>query len=364
MEFTISDPSLLRRGLQSIDRAAEDLPDERSAPNHQVRLRAFGQQVELLAHDHVVQAATLLAASVASEGSCCVSVRLLQRALEIAPGTEIRVALHGSLLLLDGPGWGRRIPAVDSAHMRDIPAVSGTSFTLAAQTVLGLLGRTAHAADADETRPDRNCVVLRGEGMVLRATAADSQRAAMATAPLKEPYTGTIVIHRRALRELRQLLAQAGADAVEITSNADRLFFRVEQTTVAVQPVTVTPANPNDYFGSRPASQCVVNPLTVGRVLRAAAELSGCDAVTLCFNADGVVIKAEGSSGGAAEDAIAGARSGDPTEVTLNNRNLREAVAALGGDAIRLQAGGRRDAVVVRPSDADDAEIVIMPMSA
>lgn len=362
MEFTLTNPSLLQRGLRSINRAAESLSEDASS-SPQVRLRAFGQRLELLAHDDVVQAATLLPASVRNPGSCGVSVRLLLAALDVAPDTEIRVKLQDTVLLLMAPRWKRRIVTSDASKMRDIPFVSGASFKMAVEVISHLLKRTAHAADRDETRPDRACVVLRGTGTVLHAVATDGQRAATARTTLEEPFNGRIVIHQRALRELRELLMLQGADAVEITSGTERLFFCVADTTVAILPVVVQPADLKDYFGRTPPSRCVVRTRVLSRVLRSTAELSGQSVVTLRFGEDGVTVEAEGPSRGGAEDTIEGERSGPATEVALNGPFLRDAIVALGAECISIEAGGRRDEIVIRPADSDEAEVVLMPMS-
>lgn len=364
MKFTIANPELLQRGLESINQAAA-VAEEQSTSNPQIRLRAFGQHVELLAHDDVVQAATLLPANVSFEGSCKVSVRLLLCALEVAPGADIHVNLENDQLHFTSHRWKRRIPATDASRMRDIPPVSGASFTMAAGVIQRLLHQTAHAADTDENFPNRQCVVLRGEGQKIRAMASDGHRAAMAQVNLSEPFNDTVVIHQRALRELRQLLKQHEKHSIEVVPSKDRLFFRVAETTVAILPVVVQPIDLTRCFGQQMASRYVVGSRLLSKILRTSAELSGADKVTLCFDAEGLTVESESATQGAARDTLEGEFSGPDTKVTLCTRLLREAVQALGGETISLEVGGDRSAVVVRPTGAEeaDAEVVIMPIN-
>ena len=195
-------------------------------------------KLSLTATDMEIAIVEDVVASSSRNGSCTAPASTLYEIVRKLP--------DGADVELDHPGGdaqlalraGRYATSLVVLPVDDFPSMTAGSlphkFSLAAQTLRGLIDRTRFAISTEETRYYLNGIYLHAaenDGVrVLRAVATDGHRLARVEEPLPEGAGSMpgVIIPRKTVNEVRKLLDEVTGN-VEIALSDTRIQFRADQ---------------------------------------------------------------------------------------------------------------------------------------
>jgi DNA polymerase-3 subunit beta len=177
-----------------------------------------------------------------------------------------------------------------------------------------------------------------------------------------------VLIPRKALQELQQLLANSDVEKVEFADDEHTLFFRVGHRTLSTRRLSgqfpnyeaVMPRD-NTKFAVVRSSELSA---AIQRVAQFADERSG--AVRLRLEGNELKISSQSTESGESEDTIDTPYAGDPIVVGFNSSYIIDFLKALGNEGeVRLEFKDSQSAGQMRPEDPDaeyKSRYVLMPM--
>jgi DNA polymerase-3 subunit beta len=213
-------------------------------------------------------------------------------------------------------------------------------------------------------------LVLKAESMAMVAT--DGHRLAFVEKPGEnlEGISGEkrVLIPRKALQELQQLLSASDAETVEFADDEHTLFFRVGHRTLSTRRLTGQFPNFEAVMPRDNTKFAVVRSTelsgAIQRVAQFADERSG--AIRLRLESNELKISSSSTESGESEDTIDTPYSSDPIMVGFNSSYILEFLKALGNEGeVRLEFKDSQSAGQLRPEDPDAEykyRYVLMPM--
>jgi DNA polymerase-3 subunit beta len=313
-------------------------------------------------------------AKVKKPGSCTIPARKLYDYVKLLPDGDISIKLLENHWVQIRSGRSNTkmvgMARANYPQVPEFPAVAATSISsLALKT---LIGHTIFAISNEESRYTLNgaLLVIKAESLAMVAT--DGHRLAFVEKPneVLEGISGEkrVLIPRKALQELQQLLSVSDVEKVEFADDEHTLFFRVGHRTLSTRKLSgqfpnfeaVMPRD-NTKFAVVRSSELSA---AIQRVAQFADERSG--AIRLRLESNELKITSNSAESGESEDIIDTPYSNDPIAVGFNSVYILDFLKALGNEGeVRLEFKDSQSAGQMRPEDPD-AEFkyryVLMPM--
>ena len=317
---------------------------------------------------------TSAAAKVKKPGSCTIPARKLYDYIKLLPDGDISIKLLDNHWVQIRSGRSNtKIVGMARANypqVPEFPSVSATGIPLIALRTL--IARTIFAISNEESRYTLNgaLLVIKAESLAMVAT--DGHRLSYVEKPNEtlEGISGEkrVLIPRKALQELQQLLGATDVEKVEFADDDHTLFFRIGHRTLSTRKLTgqfpnfeaVMPRD-NTKFAVVRSSELSA---AIGRVAQFADERSG--AIRLRLEGNELKISANSTESGESEDTIDTPYSGDPIMVGFNSIYILDFLKALNNEGeVRLEFKDSQSAGQMRPEDPDAEykyRYVLMPM--
>jgi len=371
MEITVSRQDLVKEltATQSVVERKTTIP---ILSNFLVE--AEGERLTITATDLDQAIRTSTAVKVKKPGACTIPARKLFDYIRLLPDGDISIKLLENHWIQIRAGRSNTkmvgMARANYPQVPEFPAVAATSLPLVALKTL--IARTVFAISNEESRYTLNgaLLVLKPESMAMVAT--DGHRLAWVekTVETLEGISGEkrVLIPRKALQELQQLLASSEAEFLEFADDDHTLFFRVGHRTLSTRRLTgqfpnfeaVMPRD-NTKFAVVRATELSAS---IQRVAQFADERSG--AIRLRLESNELKISSQSTESGESEDTIDTPYSSDPILVGFNSAYILEFLKALGNEGeVRLEFKDSQSAGQLRPEDPDAEykyRYVLMPM--
>ncbi len=371
MEITVSRQDLVREltATQSVVERKTTIPILSN-----FLLEADGDQLTITATDLDQAIRTSAAVKVKKPGSCTIPARKLYDYVKRLPEGEVAIKLLENHWVQIRSGRSNTkmvgMARANYPQVPEFPAVTATSIPVAALKTL--IARTVFAISNEESRYTLNgaLLVLKAESLAMVAT--DGHRLSFVEKPgvELEGISGEkrVLIPRKALLELQQLVGNTDAEKVDFADDENMLFFRVGHRTLSTRRLVgqfpnyeaVMPRD-NTKFAVVRSSELAA---AIQRVAQFADERSG--AVRLRLEGNELKISSQSTESGESEDTIDTPYSGDPIMVGFNSSYILEFLKALGNEGeVRLEFKDSQSAGQMRPEDPDAeyrSRYVLMPM--
>ena len=371
MEITVSRQDLVREltATQSVVERKTTIPILSN-----FLLEAEDDRLNLTATDLDQAIRTSAAVKVKKPGACTIPARKLYDYIKLLPDGDISIKLlENHWVQIRSGRSNTKIVGMARANypqVPEFPAVSATSIPIAA--LKALIARTIFAISNEESRYTLNgaLLILKAESLAMVAT--DGHRLSFVE-KLNENLEGIsgekrVLIPRKALQELQQLLNATEAETVDFADDEHTLFFRIGHRTLSTRKLSgqfpnfeaVMPRD-NTKFAVVRSSELSAS---IQRVAQFADERSG--AIRLRLEGNELRISANSTESGESEDTIDTPYSSDPIVVGFNSIYILDFLKALGNEGeVRLEFKDSQSAGQMRPEDPD-AEFryryVLMPM--
>jgi len=313
-------------------------------------------------------------AKVKKQGSCTIPARKLYDYVKLLPDGDISIKLLENHWVQIRSGRSNTkmvgMARANYPQVPEFPTVTATSISsLALKT---LINRTIFAISNEESRYTLNgaLLVIKAESLAMVAT--DGHRLSYVEKPneVLEGISGEkrVLIPRKALQELQQLLSVSDAEKVEFADDEHTLFFRVGHRTLSTRKLSgqfpnfeaVMPRD-NTKFAVVRSSELSA---AIQRVAQFADERSG--AIRLRLESNELKLSANSNESGESEDTIDTPYTSDPIAVGFNSGYILDFLKALGNEGeVRLEFKDSQSAGQMRPEDPDAEykyRYVLMPM--
>jgi DNA polymerase-3 subunit beta len=337
-------------------------------------IEAEGDRLNITATDLDQAIRTSAAVKVKKPGACTIPARKLYDYIKLLPDGDISIKLLDNHWVQIRSGRSNTkmvgMARANYPQVPEFPSVAATSIsTLALKT---LIARTIFAISNEESRYTLNgaLLVIKAESLAMVAT--DGHRLSYVEKPneLLEGISGEkrVLIPRKALQELQQLLGNTEAEKIEFADDEHTLFFRVGHRTLSTRKLTgqfpnfeaVMPRD-NTKFAVVRSSELSA---AIQRVAQFADERSG--AIKLRLEGNELKISSSSTESGESEDTIDTPYSSDPIMVGFNSVYILDFLKALGNEGeVRLEFKDSQSAGQMRPEDPDAEykyRYVLMPM--
>ena len=337
-------------------------------------IEAEGDRLNITATDLDQAIRTSAAVTVKKPGSCTIPARKLYDYIKLLPDGDISIKLLENHWVQIRSGRSNTkmvgMARANYPQVPEFPSVAATSIsTVALKT---LIARTIFAISNEESRYTLNgaLLVIKAESLAMVAT--DGHRLSYVEKPneLLEGISGEkrVLIPRKALQELQQLLGNTEEEKVEFADDEHTLFFHVGHRTLSTRKLSgqfpnfeaVMPRD-NTKFAVVRSSELSA---AIQRVAQFADERSG--AIKLRLEGNELKISSNSAESGESEDTIDTPYSSDPIMVGFNSVYILDFLKALGNEGeVRLEFKDSQSAGQMRPEDPDAEykyRYVLMPM--
>ncbi|HVU45207.1 MAG TPA: DNA polymerase III subunit beta [Terracidiphilus sp.] len=337
-------------------------------------LEADGDSLTITATDLDQAIRTSASVKVKKPGACTIPARKLYDYIKLLPDGEISIKLlENHWVQIRSGRSNTKIVGMARANypqVPEFPSIAATSISVPALKTL--IARTIFAISNEESRYTLNgaLLILKAESMAMVAT--DGHRLSFVEKP-GETLDGIsgekrVLIPRKALQELQQLLSNTDAEKLDFADDEHTLFFRVGHRTLSSRKLTGQFPNfeavmPRDNTKSAVVRSSELSS-AIQRVAQFADERSG--AIRMRLEANEIRISANSTESGESEDTIDTPYSGDPIVVGFNSSYIIDFLKALNNEGeVRLEFKDSQSAGQMRPEDPDAEykyRYVLMPM--
>ena len=337
-------------------------------------IEAEGGRLNITATDLDQAIRTSTEVKVKKPGACTIPARKLYDYIKLLPEGDISIKLLENhwVQIRSGRSNTKMVGMAKANYPQvpEFPAVAATS--ISAQALKTLINRTIFAISNEESRYTLNgaLLVIKAESLAMVAT--DGHRLSYVEKPneILEGISGEkrVLIPRKALQELQQLLSATESEKVEYADDEHTLFFRVGHRTLSTRKLSgqfpnfeaVMPRD-NTKFAVVKSSELSA---AIQRVAQFADERSG--AIRLRLESNELKISSSSPESGESEDTIDTPYSGDPILVGFNSGYVLDFLKALNNEGeVRLEFKDSQSAGQMRPEDPDAEykyRYVLMPM--
>ncbi len=204
-------------------------------------IEAEGDRLNITATDLDQAIRTSTEVKVKKPGACTIPARKLYDYIKLLPEGDISIKLLDNHWVQIRSGRSNTkmvgMARANYPQVPEFPAIAATSISLAALKTL--IARTIFAISNEESRYTLNgaLLVIKAESLAMVAT--DGHRLSFVEKPNEtlEGISGEkrVLIPRKALQELQQLMSASDAEKVEFADDEHTLFFRVGHRTLSTR---------------------------------------------------------------------------------------------------------------------------------
>jgi DNA polymerase-3 subunit beta len=337
-------------------------------------IEAEGDRLNITATDLDQAIRTSAAAKVKKPGACTIPARKLYDYIKLLPEGDISIKLLDNHWVQIRSGRSNtKMVGMARANYPQVPEFPTTPATSISTVALKtLIARTIFAISNEESRYTLNgaLLVIKAESLAMVAT--DGHRLSFVEKPneILEGISGEkrVLIPRKALAELQQLLSTTEAEKIEFADDEHTLFFRVGHRTLSTRKLNGQFPNFEAVMPRDNTKFAVVRSTelsaAIQRVAQFADERSG--AIKLRLEANELKISSSSTESGESEDTIDTPYASDPIMVGFNSTYILDFLKALNNEGeVRLEFKDSQSAGQMRPEDPDadyKYRYVLMPM--
>jgi DNA polymerase-3 subunit beta len=369
MEITVSKFELLREltATQGVVERKTTIP---ILSNY--LFEAFGDKLAITATDLDLSLRTACNAKVKKEGSCTIPARKLHDYVKLLPDADITIKmLENHWISIRCGRSNTKMVGMARSNFPTLPVFPTAGvIRIPAQVLRGMIAKTGFAIASEESRYTLNgaLMVLKPESITMVAT--DGHRLAHIERGGEkfEGISGELktLIPKKAMDELRSLLDNTDAEAIEFAKDESTLYFRIGQRLLTSRQLTGQFPNyeavlPKDNTKSVTLPSGELGA-AISRVAQFADERSR--AVRLRMEKGELKLSASSTETGESEDTIETSYQGDSLTVGFNAQYILDFLKAVGAGDVRLEFKDAQSAGQLRPADSEDYKYryIVMPM--
>ncbi len=352
---------------------AQTVADKRATmpmlANVLLRADAASHQLICSATDTSLSLVESVPCKVHAAGSLTISVKNLQSVVRTLPEDNVRVTGQDN-------SWAKiscrriefRLMGMPETDFPSLPEPRGLTFDkVPAHVLADLVQKTLFSVSTDEARVNLNGALFECDHASAAMVSTDGHRLTKIVLPFAGPdlrgRSGSVIIPRKGLLELRKVLDRVGGD-VELAVGDQYMFVRSESALLSIK-LNATSFPPYAQVIPREHKRLAIvgrQELLDGlrRAVLTASEKSSM--VRFDLGNDQIELSAGNPDAGQFRQDISAEITGDALTAGFNGQYFIEALEAIDSERVELHFQGELDPCVVRPSEGVDFLAVVMPM--
>lgn len=334
-----------------------------------ILLTGRGGRLNLAATDLDVSLTSWCDAEVSGEGGIAVQARKFMEIIRSVVGDEVTLVQEEPEWLTILAGSSRfKIQGKVPDEFPTLPEVGeGAETEIPFNELRGMISKVIFAVSAEESRFQLNGALLKLKDGSLEMVATDGHRLALVERPLTSPAgEDSVLVPRKALAELQRF---EGGDVVRYRRGEHHLSFRLGRRELICRILEGTFPDYARVIARDNDKRIVFDRRRLDSAVQRVALLTGdrARAVKLHFVPDKLVISAQNPDLGDAREEIDCTYSGSEFQVGINPDYLRDFLAVVEIERVRLELKDENSQCVCHPElDSEEAGsrylCVIMPM--
>jgi DNA polymerase-3 subunit beta len=295
-------------------------------------------------------------------GVVLVPARLLGDTVRSLSAAPVEVETGGGQVRVGCAAYEGALRALPEEDFPSLESPAGTRVVVEAKAFVEAAGQVGRAASRDDARPVLTGVLLEisREGVTLVAT--DSYRLAVRELVATADGEARVIVPERALAEAGRGAALIEKGELEVFVGESQVAFRVGRLTVTSRLIEGEFPNyrqllPEAYESrlTAPRQQLLDAVKRVGLLARDTSP------VRLEFNALGVKLSSSSPDLGQAVEALEARYEGEDVTAAFNPTYLTDGLAAVTGEAVRVEVRDGLKPGVVR-GESEDFTYLVMPV--
>jgi DNA polymerase-3 subunit beta len=246
-----------------------------------------------------------------------------------------------------------------------LPAVEGETAILPGATLANMIDLVARAASRDEVRPVLTGVLFMAQGKTLTMVATDSYRLSVKHSELEEeiPFEIEANVPAKALRELARIVAQDGAEQVEIALSRNQAVFRAGPTTLASRLIEGQFPSWRQLVPDTFEHEVKLQRDELLEVTRRISQLAQRNApLRMAFAEGELTVAAETPEIGDAAESLPAPYSGEPMEIAFNPQYLVEGIESVDSEEVVLRLSSPLRPGLLQAAGREDFSYLVMPI--
>jgi DNA polymerase III subunit beta len=361
--------SLPRESLQSRLQIASRAVSTRTAMPSLggIMLEAADGNLTLCATDVELSLILSTDATVESEGTVLLPGRLLADVVRSLAGTDVALALRPEQrdVEIESSGSTFHLRTLPADEFPRLPEFEGETVKIPGQALAETVDRVARAASRDEVRPILTGVLVTASEQTLTMVATDSYRLSVKHTELEESISTELEanVPARAMRELSRLVAQEGAEEVEIAVQRNQILFRVAGVVLASRLIEGQFPSYRQLLPETFEHEVRLPRDELLDVTRRVSQLAQRTApLRLAFAEGELTVAAETPDVGDAREAMPAPFSGEDLEIAFNPQFLIEGIESIDTDEVAVQLTSPLRPGLLRPLGREDFSYLVMPI--
>ncbi len=332
-----------------------------------ILLEASGSELSLRATDVELSLILSTEAKVESEGTVLLPGRLLVDVVRSLPDAEVTMSLRPEErdVEIEAGGSTFHLRTLNAEEFPKLPEFEGEAVKIPGPPLAETVDRVARAASRDEVRPILTGVLVTASEKTLTMVATDSYRLSVKHTELEQPISDAIEanVPARAMKELSRLIAQEGADEVEITVQRNQILFRVAGIVLASRLIEGQFPSYRQLLPETFEHEVRLPREELLDVTRRVSQLAQRTApLRMAFAEGELTVAAETPDVGDARESMPAPYSGDPLEIAFNPQFFVEGVESVDTDEVAIQLTSPLRPGLLRPLGREDFSYLVMPI--
>lgn len=331
-----------------------------------IKLSLAGNQLTLSSTNGQVDSELHLAVQGERDGGALVSGKLLSNVVHLLPNDAVELDTAGESLHIrcGRASFELRLMMLEDFPTLRSPAEGAASATLKAEEFSKLIAQVARSASTEDARAVLTGIKLEARDGTFTAAATDSYRLAVRSIPWDGaggPAQMDALVSKRALDQARNAAELLGSEVRLVLEPSYATFEFADRRLVS----TLIEGKYPEYRQLIPDGferRVRVDRLALTEVVRRIAVVGEADKamtpVILELAGNSVVVKADSSEAGQAQESLPVELEGEPMAIAFNPRFLIDGLDAMGGDEVSFEFRDELKPAILRPpapEQGDDA---------
>lgn len=338
-----------------------------------IKMSLAGERLTLSSTNGQVDSELTLTVQGERDGGALVSGKLLSNVVHLLPNDAVELDTAGESLHIrcGRASFELRLMMLEDFPTLRSPAEGAESATLKADEFSKLIAQVSKSASTEDARAVLTGIKLEARDGTFTAAATDSYRLAVRSIPWDGGGQMDALVSKRALDQAR--------NAAELLSSEVRLVLEPSYATFEFSDrrlvSTLIEGKYPEYRQLIPDGwerRVRVDRQALTEVVRRIAVVGEADKamtpVILELAGNSVVVKADSSEAGQAQESLPVELEGEPMSIAFNPRFLIDGLDAIGGDEVSFEFRDELKPAILRPpapeqgDDAADADFLYLLM--
>lgn len=304
-------------------------------------------------------------------GKIAVPAKILLETLKSLGGQEITFTANdvtNAIEITTTNGNYKLVGENAGDYVQVVHPKSEVNLPLSSSLLKEVLDTTSFAISNDELRPSMTGLLIDFEGDKTKFVSTNGHILAKYEIDEKLDIgtSGSVIIPKRPLSVLKEILSIYDEVAVQVSENMDRIYFKAEKMMINIRLID---EKFPDYEGAIPKENpknLTIDKYSFGNSLKRAAIYADktTHQVILDVNEHKLEIISEdlNFSNGSVEKAGHVSYEGDPIQIGFNAKYFTEVLQAIKSNEVSIEMSGSNKAAILKPAQKGDADILILMM--